>query len=290
MYRAWLYRYAVVVACCTLALLAAGGLVTDNGAGLAVASWPLVDEASRSAGGAGYQIAHRAAAAAVGLLMIGLAAALVALERRAWLRRLGVLTAVAVAGQGILGGLGVRWLLPEAVSVAHAVLASLIFAATVAIAVFTSRGWIEHSESVRGHRSPLRMLSLLAAGTIVVQIGFGAAVRHGVLGFVPHLAAGGLAGVLGLWAVWLALSRHMGHAALRRSALALLSLGISQALLGMGAYLGRAVTAQWSLAPPPLAVAFSVSHVAAGAGALAAAVALAVHVRRVLPAGTGEAA
>lgn len=290
MYRAFLHRYAVVVACSTLLLLVAGGLVTSNHTGLAVASWPQFEMESVSPG-ARYEVAHRVAAAVVGLLTLGLAAALLALERRAWLRRLGLAAVAAVVGQALLGGLGVRWLLPQAVSVAHAVLASLFFALTVAIAVFTSKGWIEHPRTVASEgRIPLRALSLVAAAAVLAQIGMGAAMRHNALGLAPHIAAGAAAAVLGLWAVWLVLSRHVGHAGLRRSALALLSLGASQAVLGMGTYLGGAVLAEAPQAPPRLVLAFSVSHVAAGAGTLAAAVALAIYARRRVSAVMEEAA
>src|ERR1035438_79022 len=37
----WLRRYAVFVACCTFALVIAGGLVTSNDAALSVPDWPL---------------------------------------------------------------------------------------------------------------------------------------------------------------------------------------------------------------------------------------------------------
>src|SRR5689334_20362003 len=37
----WLRRYAVLVACSTLALVIAGGLVTSNDAALSIPDWPL---------------------------------------------------------------------------------------------------------------------------------------------------------------------------------------------------------------------------------------------------------
>ena len=218
----------------------------------------------------------------VGLLTIGLAIFLWRADRRPWMRWLGVAAVAAVIAQGLLGGFAVRWLLPQAVSVLHAVSAGLFFALTVALAVLTSRGWVEAAprpvESGRG--VPLFTLALIAAAALLAQIAIGAAVRHNAMGMPAHIVSGTTAGVLGLWAVWRVLARHGAHTELRRSALALLSLGASQAVLGMGSLLSRAALAQSPQPPPWLALAFTVSHVAAGAAALAAAVVLALYARR----------
>ena len=91
MYHPWLHRYAVLLACATLLLLVAGGLVTSNDAGLALGSWPLVElDAESTSPGALYEIGHRVAASVVGLLTIGLAIFLWRADRRAWMRWLGV--------------------------------------------------------------------------------------------------------------------------------------------------------------------------------------------------------
>ncbi len=36
----WLHRYAKLVVACTVLLIAAGGMVTSTGSGLAVPDWP----------------------------------------------------------------------------------------------------------------------------------------------------------------------------------------------------------------------------------------------------------
>src|SRR6476660_9508507 len=71
----WLRRYAVFVACCTFVLVIAGGLVTSNEAALSVPDWPLSYGRLVPAleGGIRYEFAHRAIAALVGLLTVGLA-------------------------------------------------------------------------------------------------------------------------------------------------------------------------------------------------------------------------
>ena len=71
----WLRRYAVFVACCSFVLVIAGGLVTSNDAALSVPDWPLSwgRLVPNLVGGIRYEFAHRALAALVGLLTIGLA-------------------------------------------------------------------------------------------------------------------------------------------------------------------------------------------------------------------------
>src|SRR5512140_904900 len=74
----WLRRYAVFVACCTFMLVIAGGLVTSNDAALSVPDWPLSwgRPVPPLEGGVRYEFAHRALAAFVGLLTLGLALAM----------------------------------------------------------------------------------------------------------------------------------------------------------------------------------------------------------------------
>ena len=59
------------------------------------------------------------------------------------MRWLGVAALGAVIAQGVLGGLTVLFFLPAAISTAHAGLAEIFFCMTVAIALFTSPGWID---------------------------------------------------------------------------------------------------------------------------------------------------
>jgi heme a synthase len=187
-YQAGLHRYAVVVAGGTLLLLFVGGLVTSTGSGLSVPDWPLsfgqVFPAMR--GGVLFEHGHRLVATAVGLLTIGLAVWLQRVESRSWLRRLGLAAVALVILQGALGGLTVLLRLPTAVSVAHAGTAELFFCLTTAIAVFTSRGWIEAPQPAPSGGAPgadrsARGVARLALATAVVvygQVLLGALVRH----------------------------------------------------------------------------------------------------------------
>ena len=180
-YQAGLHRYAVAVAGSTLLLLFVGGLVTSTGSGLSVPDWPLSFGQLMPAlrGGVLFEHGHRMVATAVGLLTIGLAVWLQRAEPRLWLRRLGLAAVGLVVLQGALGGLTVLLRLPTAVSVAHAGTAELFFCLTTAIAVFTSRDWIEAPEQGLD-RSPRGAATLALATAVVVygQILLGALVRH----------------------------------------------------------------------------------------------------------------
>ncbi len=177
----WLHLFARIVALTTLFLIFAGGMVTSTGSGLAVPDWPLSygKLMPPMIGGIFYEHGHRMVATLVGMLVIGLAVWLQRRESRRWLRRLGWMALGAVCLQGLLGGITVLFFLPTAVSVSHAGLAELFFATTVAIALFTSPGWLRpavHPE--KPHRVSLGTLSTLTAAGIYIQILFGALMRH----------------------------------------------------------------------------------------------------------------
>src|SRR5437667_2183294 len=119
------HRLCLALSACTLFLIFVGGLVTSTGSGLSVPDWPLSYGRLMPpmVGGIFYEHGHRMVASAVGLLTVVLAVWLSRREPRAWVRRLGYAALAAVVAQGVLGGLTVIFLLPTAVSVAHACLA-----------------------------------------------------------------------------------------------------------------------------------------------------------------------
>src|SRR6476646_9594804 len=122
---------------------------------------------------------HRMVATTVGLLTIVLTIYLLRTEKRRWVRKLGVFALLAVIGQGLLGGLTVKLMLPLAVSTAHATLAQLFFCTTVSLAVFTSRSWME-ARALPEEKEvlPLRYLCTAALVTIFMQLILGATLRH----------------------------------------------------------------------------------------------------------------
>jgi cytochrome c oxidase assembly protein subunit 15 len=179
----WLHRYAKLLVAATLLLVAAGGMVTSTGSGLSVPDWPttygenmFTFPLSKMVGGIFYEHGHRLIASAVGMLTIGLVVFLWRVERRAWVRRLGWIALGAVILQGLLGGLTVIFLLPDAISISHAGLAQIFFCLTVTIALVTSRGWTEASAAPDD--AALRQRLIVVTSLIYAQILVGATMRH----------------------------------------------------------------------------------------------------------------
>ena len=126
----WLHRYAKLLACATLLLVAAGGMVTSTSSGLSVPDWPttygqnmFAFPLSRMVGGIFYEHGHRLIASTVGVLTIGLVLWVWRTDSRRWMRHLALYALGAVILQGVLGGLTVLYLLPAPVSIGHAGLA-----------------------------------------------------------------------------------------------------------------------------------------------------------------------
>ena len=155
-----LHRFATFVAACTVLLILAGSLVTSHGAGLSVPDWPtsygwnmFTFPPSMWVANIFYEHGHRLIASAVGFLTIILAAWLWIAEPRRWLRWLAVAALGAIVAQGVLGGLTVLFFLPPAISTAHAGLAEIFFCLVVAIALFTSPGWVNGYDTRGGANS-----------------------------------------------------------------------------------------------------------------------------------------
>jgi cytochrome c oxidase assembly protein subunit 15 len=180
-YNAWLHRYTMLVAASTFVLVIAGGLVTSTGSGLAVPDWPLSYGMyfPPMIGGIFYEHGHRMIAGTVGIMTMLLGLWLWRAEPRRWVRRLGAAAVIAVLAQAGLGGLTVIFLLPTAVSVAHAGLAMAFFCITCTLALVTSSSWLRTSErEPLDDPLPLPRLAALATLAVYVQILIGATVRH----------------------------------------------------------------------------------------------------------------
>lgn len=174
----WLRRYTKVVAVSTLFLIFAGAMVTSTGSGLAVPDWPLSFGRLMPpmVGGIFYEHGHRMIAAAVGLMTLIQAIWLQRRDRRRFVRVLGWLAAAAVIVQGLLGGLTVIFLLPPAISIAHAGLAEIFFCLNVSIAFFSST-WFREAVSLHEEVAPTGSATLLVV-LVYMQILAGALMRH----------------------------------------------------------------------------------------------------------------
>jgi heme a synthase len=173
-----LHVFAVLLVGATLTLIFVGGLVTSTGSGLAVPDWPLSfgQFFPRMVGGVFYEHGHRMVAATVGLLTVVLAAWSWFSATAPVVRRLALAAVGVVIAQGLLGGLTVIFLLPPAISVAHACLAQAFLCMTVALAVMTSPDWTPAQRPAAD--TALTRLTMATAAAVYGQLVLGAIVRH----------------------------------------------------------------------------------------------------------------
>jgi cytochrome c oxidase assembly protein subunit 15 len=281
-----LHRFAMLLACAVVGLIAAGANVTSKDAGLSVPDWPT------SYGGINpprwYQIenvraehGHRLYAGSVALATLGLAVALQRREPRPWVRRLGWAAFGAVVAQALLGGITVLFFLPTAVSVAHAGLAQLFLCLTVMLALATSPAWRESAALGRAELAPLARIAAVTTACIYLQILLGAVMRHlgaGLAipdfplvfgGLVPDHWNAGIAvhyahrlgalavGVLVVTTAWRVFRAGGAAAALRPVAVALVLVVCGQITLGSAVVLSQRATVP------------NTAHVATGAALLA---------------------
>jgi heme a synthase len=235
-------------------------------------------------GGVQYEHSHRMIAEFIGLLIIVIAVWTQRLEKRKWMRVLGWTALGAVIGQGILGGITVLHFLPWSVSTAHATLGQMIFCIVVAMALFTSRAWLQSSEVIA--EQPLwpstPTLAAIAAGCVWVQLILGAAFRHYGMKLLPHLIGACVVTAVLCWTVVRVLSFYGRVDQLRKLAQLLLTLLMVQLGLGLCAYLTRLRWGHNAIQPWHVMVVSTVAHVAWGALVLAATVVLAIQTRRMI--------
>lgn len=193
--------FAKVAVVATFLLVVAGGLVTSQGAGLAVPDWPntfgsnmFYFPLSRMTGGIYYEHAHRLFGSLVGLTTVSLAVYLSLGKQSSKVKGFAWLLVVFVVVQGILGGLRVtgRFTIsqdPEllspstALAVAHGTLGQLFFSGLVAQAVWLSAAWEKKREDQHQLFWP-RLLWLL----LVIQLVLGALQRHLSWGLLVHVS------------------------------------------------------------------------------------------------------
>jgi cytochrome c oxidase assembly protein subunit 15 len=265
------HRYAIFLAGCIVLLLTAGALVTSNDAGLAVPDWPLSygTLTPPMIGGIFYEHGHRVIATLVGILTIGLAAWLAFVEPRRWVRRLGWTALGLVVAQGLLGGLTVLYMLPPAVSTAHATLAQLFFITIISMAVFTSDWWQSDLQIHDDAGSPsLKSLAVATSASIVLQTVLGAGFRHGAFGILPHFIGAALVTFMVVWTGRVVRKRFREVRPLRKAVIFLDATFGTQLLLG-GATYWVVLDARDAPQPLPLFVSVTVAHVVMGALTLA---------------------
>jgi len=270
--------------------------VTSNDAGLSVPDWPTsfgsLYRLPPMVGGIKYEHTHRMIAEFIGLLIIVMAVWTQRVEARKWMRVLGWTALGAVITQGVLGGITVLKLLPWSVSTAHATLGQTIFCIVVAMALFTSRSWVQSGETVAEQDlwPSTPALAAIAAACVWVQLILGAAFRHYGIKLLPHLIGACVVTAVLCWTVVRVLTHYGNVDRLRKPAQVVLAMLMVQLGLGFAAYLSRMQYNRFEEQPPELMVASTVSHVAWGALVLAATVVLAIQTRRMIQVHAAQAA
>jgi heme A synthase len=200
-----------------------------------------------------------------------------------------VVAVLGVVVQAILGGQVVMQLLHYWLPVIHACFAQIVFAAVLAIAVFTSKWWVSERPQLEDKGSPsIHLVATLNAVVVYLQVILGAGFRHKDIPIWPH-AAGALV-VLGT-VTWTAVALRRRLGASRELGVARILLhaifGI-QFLLGLLAYWSRRTTAE-APQPMPVMVWLTVIHTVVGAILFAFSVLVVLMCYRLVPRG-GEVA
>jgi len=225
-------RLAIIMTLLTFPLIWLGGLVTTQGAGMAVPDWP---------GTYGYNLflypwqawiygpfdllvehGHRLLAGLVGMVAIALAVVATFTESRRWMVYWCWGLVVAVIAQGALGGARVV-LDQRTLAMLHGCTGPLFFALSVLTVAFGS-GWWHTAPAANGPRRSavggwwFRAAPglILLSGVLYLQLVIGARLRHIPLATPPsgftlwvhlHLS---LAGLISAWIVGLLLTNCLG--------------------------------------------------------------------------------
>jgi cytochrome c oxidase assembly protein subunit 15 len=277
------------VACATFVVITAGALVTSNDAGLSVPDWPTsfgyLVKVPHFVGGVRYEWGHRMVAGTLVSLTLGIAIWTLLVEKRRWLRWLAVGAFCTVIAQAILGGLTVLFFQPPAVSTAHATVAQTFFCIAVAIALFTGRKWVAERPRVEfdQRRPSLSTLTWLCIFALYVQLILGGMFRHHGMNWWPHVLNAVVVAFILSWTAIRAISIYSNIEAVRRPAIIMLALLITQLCLGFTAFLTRVAWGRSAVQPELPMVVATVAHVAVGALLLATTVVLAIQVWRHVP-------
>jgi cytochrome c oxidase assembly protein subunit 15 len=297
----------VFTVCATLLVITAGALVTSNDAGLSVPDWPTsfgyLVKVPHFVGGVRYEWSHRMVAGTLVTLTLAIAIWTLLAEKRRWMRWLAAGAFCTVIAQATLGGMTVLFFQPPWLSTAHATVAQTFFCIAVAIALFTGRQWVEDPADRPGKDRPgkdqpraevdsrhpsLFTLTLLSIVVLYVQLILGGMFRHHGMSWWPHVLNAATVSFVLAWTAIRAISLYSNIDAVRRPAIVMLSLLITQLCLGFTAFLTRVAWGQGAVQPELPMVASTVAHVAVGALLLATTVVLAIQVWRNVPVALAE--
>lgn len=260
-----LHRSAVGLALLALIAIVAGAVITSSEVAARQAQSAVVQAIDEGA--------HRALAIALTGLALGFAVWIS--SAGGWLRALAW-SALAVLVIDAATG----WAAPPLAAtrgIVHAVLAHVYLAIMIAMIVATSAGWNRDPELVDdGGWSWLRPVAIATPPAVFVQILLGAMYRHDVTGIMPHMAGAMIVALVTVVVSAVVLQNFTGPAALRRAAVWLISIVLTQVCLGIAALLMLVLNFAGTL----VFVLSTAGHVAIGAATLSASVVMAMEAGR----------
>jgi heme A synthase len=173
--------------------------------------------------------------------------------------------------QGVLGGLTVLFYLPWYVSTLHAAVAQTFFCLVILLALVTSATWKKNTRFPTPGRKDriIRTHAFASVAAVYMQLILGAAFRHSGMSVKWHILWAIVVTLLLLATGIRVLVEYFNVSALRRPALALITILLLQVVLGFAAYWSRIVWSKDAVQPLMSMVLSTVSHVAGGAILLA---------------------
>lgn len=190
--------FAAIGSVWVFVLVTLGAFTTSIGAGMAFPDWPLSNGSINPEGwlrdiSMFAEHSHRLSGMMMGLITIGLAIWLWRVEERRWLRHLGLWALGIVVLQGIIGGqrvtldaIDVPWFhmsLGQILRIPHGILAQVYVCLLFAIAVATSRSWIERGAPVSDR---LRTMGRICTALMFVQLVIAVTMRHNAAGLAIY--------------------------------------------------------------------------------------------------------
>lgn len=232
-------------------------------------------------GGIRFEHTHRVIAGAVGILTFILAALILKIEKRGWVKKLGLLASGMVFLQAVLGGLTVIYLLPKPVSVAHACLGQTFFSLIAVLSLVTSKAWFSGQKNNSPLTGQCQRLALITSVFVYTQLILGAVVRHTGAVLPWHIGVAFLVLLHALLTTLKISALENDSNRLTRHALVMGAFVFCQIFLGVGAYYFTRLLEKSSV-PRTAEVLFTTAHQSLGALILALSMTLTLRTFRFL--------
>lgn len=179
----WVSRLATLLAIGVFPLVIVGAGVTSKDAGMAFPDWPTSDghllnpPGWLAAGDKLWEHGHRLIGWTVGMLAIAVVGLAIKRGASKSVRILSVLTLLAIIVQGVMGGLRVTEI-STTLAMIHGIWGQLCFCLAASTALISAVGWAKVRPIAPVGAGPLRKLCAFVSFAIVLQLAFGAALRH----------------------------------------------------------------------------------------------------------------